>query len=38
MSRRPGRQSPLDRFMRFSFGPLSPESYERDVEILAACL
>ena len=38
MARRPGEPSPLDGFVRFSFGPLSPESYERDIEILAACL
>ena len=38
MARRPGEPSPLDGFVRFSFGPLSPESYERDLEILAACL
>jgi aspartate/methionine/tyrosine aminotransferase len=38
MARRPGRRGPLDRFVRFSFGPLSPESYEHDIEILKACL
>ena len=39
MARQPGKQpSPLDRFIRFSFGPLSPDSYDRDLEILAACL
>jgi aspartate/methionine/tyrosine aminotransferase len=38
MTRQPGRPSPLDRFVRFSFGPLTEESCERDLEILAACL
>lgn len=38
MSRQPGGPSALDHFVRFSFGPLSPESFERDLEILAACL
>jgi len=38
MARRPGEPSPLDSYVRFSFGPLSPESYERDLDILAACL
>ena len=38
MARRPGQRSALDQFIRFSFGPLSPESYERDIEILSACL
>ena len=38
MARRAGQPSPLDRFIRFSFGPLPAESYERDLEILAACL
>jgi hypothetical protein len=38
MARAPGQPSPLDRFVRFSFGPLGADSYERDMEILAACL
>lgn len=38
MARRSGRPSPLDRFIRFSFGPLPPESYDRDIDILSACL
>ncbi len=38
MARRPGEPSPLDRFVRFSFGPLSAESYEEDLAILTACL
>jgi len=38
MARKDGEPSPLDRFIRFSFGPLSPESYDADIAILAACL
>jgi len=38
MGRRDGVPSPLDRFIRFSFGPLAPESYEADIAILRACL
>ena len=38
MKRRRGRDGPLDRFMRFSFGPLSPDSYENDMAILAKCV
>ncbi|HKC24246.1 MAG TPA: pyridoxal phosphate-dependent aminotransferase, partial [Thermoanaerobaculia bacterium] len=38
MARREGAPSPLDGFIRFSFGPLSPESYDEDMEILRACL
>ena len=35
MARKPeGGPSTLDRMFRFSFGPLSPESYETDMEIL----
>jgi aspartate/methionine/tyrosine aminotransferase len=38
MARRRGQDGPLNNFMRFSFGPLSPESYESDMKILAACI
>ena len=38
MARAPGQPSPLDRFVRFSFGPLAADSYDRDIEILSACL
>ena len=38
MQRRQGSACPLDRFMRFSFGPLQPESFEGDMEILAKCV
>ena len=27
-----------NQFMRFSFGPLSPESYNRDIEVIQSCL
>ena len=37
MARR-GDDGPLGPMMRFSFGPLGPESFESDVEILKACL
>ncbi len=37
MARR-GEASPLDRFFRFSFGPLAPESFESDVSILRDAL
>ena len=36
MARR--ENGPLHRFVRFSFGPLGPESYENDMEILAKCV
>ncbi|MGE4618956.1 MAG: pyridoxal phosphate-dependent aminotransferase [Planctomycetota bacterium] len=35
---RRGDQSPLNEFFRFSFGPLAPESFEQDIEILARAL
>jgi DNA-binding transcriptional MocR family regulator len=35
MARRKGADGPLDRFIRFSFGPLSADSFESDMEILA---
>lgn len=38
MARRRGESAPLSRFIRFSFGPLSPESYDDDMEILARCV
>ena len=36
--RRYGSLSPLRNFFRFSFGPLAPESFEEDIEILARAL
>jgi DNA-binding transcriptional MocR family regulator len=36
--RRFGSLSPLRNFFRFSFGPLAPESFEEDIEILARAL
>ena len=36
MSRR--RHGPLERFMRFSFGPLGPDSYDGDIAILSECI
>jgi DNA-binding transcriptional MocR family regulator len=38
MARRQGDECPLDRFIRFSFGPLAPESFESDMAILAKCV
>jgi len=38
MSREPGKPSVLDRFFRFSFGPLEADSFENDVRILRDCL
>ncbi len=38
MRHRPESQSPLRSFIRFSFGPLSAESYDDDMRILAECL
>ncbi len=38
MARRRGESGPLHRFIRFSFGPLGPESYDNDMEILARCV
>ena len=37
MARR-GEESPLRNFFRFSFGPLAPESFESDIEILRQAL
>lgn len=37
MARR-GDQSPLRQFFRFSFGPLKPESFDSDIEILGQVL
>jgi len=31
-------RGPLEHFMRFSFGPLGPDSYDKDVEILSKCV
>ena len=36
--RRLDHKSPLRHFFRFSFGPLAPESFEEDIEILARAL
>jgi len=36
--RRYGSLSPLRNFIRFSFGPLAPESFEQDIEILTRAL
>jgi DNA-binding transcriptional MocR family regulator len=38
MARRKGDAGPLDRFVRFSFGPLPPGSFESDMAILAQCV
>lgn len=38
MARADGEPSSLDRFIRFSFGPLGAESYEQDIEMLRQCL
>jgi aminotransferase len=38
MKRQDGQPSSLDRFMRFSFGPLEADSFEDDMRILRACL
>lgn len=35
---RRGESSPMVDFIRFSFGPLGPESFDSDVEILKKCL
>jgi aspartate/methionine/tyrosine aminotransferase len=37
MARR-GAEGPLGDVIRFSFGPLGPDSYDEDMRILAACL
>jgi DNA-binding transcriptional MocR family regulator len=31
-------KGPLEHFMRFSFGPLGPDSYNADMEILSKCV
>jgi aspartate/methionine/tyrosine aminotransferase len=31
-------RGPLERFMRFSFGPLGPDSYDDDIAILSDCI
>ena len=33
-----GSDSPLKRFFRFSFGPLNPESFDKDVELMRRAL
>jgi aspartate/methionine/tyrosine aminotransferase len=38
MQRRQGSRCPLDAFIRFSFGPLAPDSFDNDLEILAKCV
>jgi aspartate/methionine/tyrosine aminotransferase len=38
MARRKGVDAPLNNFVRFSFGPLGPESYDSDMSILSKCL
>jgi aspartate/methionine/tyrosine aminotransferase len=38
MARREGEEGPLHRFIRFSFGPLGPDSFDNDMEILAKCV
>lgn len=38
MERRQGVEGPLHRYIRFSFGPLGPDSYEGDMEILRQCV
>jgi len=38
MERRHGVDGPLHRFIRFSFGPLGPESFDNDMEILSQCV
>ncbi len=38
MERRKGADGPLHDFIRFSFGPLGPESFENDMEILTKCV
>jgi len=37
MARR-GAAGPLDRMVRFSFGPLKADSFEKDMEIIARCV
>ncbi len=38
MARRRGPDGPLEGMIRFSFGPLSPDSYDEDMAILARCV
>jgi DNA-binding transcriptional MocR family regulator len=38
MLRRKGDACPLNRFVRFSFGPLPADSYENDLSILSSCV
>lgn len=38
MLRRKGPDGPLHRFVRFSFGPLPPDSFDTDIEILKKCV
>ncbi|MFT5138991.1 MAG: aminotransferase [Rhodothermales bacterium] len=38
MRREEGQPSRLDGFIRFSFGPLTADSFESDIKILTACL
>ncbi|TDI11801.1 MAG: pyridoxal phosphate-dependent aminotransferase [Acidobacteria bacterium] len=38
MARRKGADCPLDRFVRFSFGPLPADSFDSDMAILAQCV
>jgi hypothetical protein len=38
MERRKGDDCPLGRFVRFSFGPLPPDSFDGDMAILAQCV
>jgi len=38
MARRKGADCPLERFIRFSFGPLPPDSFDGDMAILAKCV
>ena len=38
MRRRRGSEDSLDRFVRFSFGPLPPTTFDGDVEILKRCV
>jgi len=33
-----GPDGPMHRSIRFSFGPLGPDSYDNDMEILAKCV
>ena len=35
---RRGAESPMAEYIRFSFGPLQPETYESNLEIMKTCL